>query len=257
MKWSNETDKLLPLMLEVQINVSPVIKNAANSFFNSNYADLTTVWHTLAPLLADKGLLVTQGGAINNGKPTLVTRVSDADSGQWVESEAPLDGGKTDPQGIGSAITYQRRYSLCAMFGLMLADDDGNAAQPRQNTQPQRQNAPSQRPAQRQAPQSAPARQSAPKSGFDPNREIIMAFKPQKTTKRIGDMTFADAEDAKGLAEWRTSNPGTNPKYQAKNRADAEEDVRQLQAFLDSDPNSPADYDYATNLPVSDKEPPF
>jgi hypothetical protein len=254
MKWSAETDKILPLMLDVQINVSPVVKNAANTFFNSNYADLNTVWHTLAPLLADKGLLVTQGGAINNGKPTLVTRVSDAESGQWVESEAPLDGGKTDPQGIGSAITYQRRYSLCAMFGLMLADDDGNAAQPRQNTQPQRQNAPSQRPAQRQAPQGAPARQNAPQGGFDPNREILLSFKP-KTTMRIGDMTFADAEDGLKLAEWRIEHPGTNPKYQAKNKADAQEDMRQLQAFFDSDPNMPADY--ATSLPDAEGEPPF
>lgn len=255
MKWSNETDKILPLLLDVQINVSPVVKNAANTYFNSNYADLNTVWHTLAPLLADKGLLVTQGGAINNGKPTLVTRVSEVDSGQWVESEAPLDGGKTDPQGIGSAITYQRRYSLCAMFGLMLADDDGNAAQPRRNTPPQRQNAPSQRPAQQKPAQNAPARQNASQSGYDANREILMSFKP-KTTKRIGEMSFGDAEDALKLAEWRVEHPGSNVKYQARNRAEAEEDVRQLRAFLDSDPNGEG-YEYAVNLPGSDEPPPF
>jgi len=137
MKWSDKADKLLLAMAEVQAKVGPVLKNAVNPHFKNRYADLSAVWHTLSEHLPDAGLVVTQGGAIRDGKPLLVTRISDANTGQWVESELPLDGGKTDPQGLGSAITYMRRYSLCAMFGLMTEDDDGEGAARR--PEPQRQ----------------------------------------------------------------------------------------------------------------------
>ena len=35
---------------------------------------------------------------------------------------------KADPQGMGSAVTYARRYSYMAIIGLAAEDDDGNAA---------------------------------------------------------------------------------------------------------------------------------
>lgn len=250
MKWSEETDKISTLLLDVQINVGPVSKNAENPYFNSNYADLNAVWGVLQPLLADKGLLVTQGGAVNNGKPTLITRVTDAESGQWVECEAPLDGGKTDPQGIGSAITYQRRYSLCALFGLMMTDDDGNAAQPRQQQQ-QRKAGTVERRNVNQPQQSQQAG-----GDFDVSREIILGFKPLRK-KLLGDMDYGDTADAIECGEWRIENPGRNPKYHAKNRAEAQEDVRQLRAYQETLGRNvgPDNFDYATRLP--EKEPPF
>jgi hypothetical protein len=50
------------------------------------------------------------------------------ETGQWVRGRLALPLAKTDPQGIGSAITYGRRYALAAMVGVAPEDDDGNAA---------------------------------------------------------------------------------------------------------------------------------
>jgi hypothetical protein len=58
----------------------------------------------------------------------LVTRLIHSSSGQWIEAVYPLKPQKEDPQGYGSALTYARRYSLSALVGVIVDDDDGNAA---------------------------------------------------------------------------------------------------------------------------------
>jgi hypothetical protein len=50
-------------------------------------------------------------------------------SGQWISGEMPIVLSKTDPQSIGSALTYYRRYTLSAMIGIAPEDDDGENAQ--------------------------------------------------------------------------------------------------------------------------------
>jgi hypothetical protein len=65
-----------------------------------------------------------------NDKPALVTMLAHT-SGQWMKSEFPIVATKMDSQGIGSAMTYAKRYSLCGMLGIVAdedADDDGEAA---------------------------------------------------------------------------------------------------------------------------------
>ena len=50
------------------------------------------------------------------------------ESGEWIEDTASCPLAKQDPQGLGSALTYLRRYSLSAICGLYADDDDGNSA---------------------------------------------------------------------------------------------------------------------------------
>ena len=50
-------------------------------------------------------------------------------SGQWVRSVVGVVPAKTDAQGLGSVITYLRRYSLSGIAGIAQIDDDGNAGQ--------------------------------------------------------------------------------------------------------------------------------
>jgi hypothetical protein len=59
-------------------------------------------------------------------------------SGEWVSSTLAVPLTKADAQGLGSAITYGRRYALAAIVGVCPADDDGEAAvaRPTQRTQP-------------------------------------------------------------------------------------------------------------------------
>ena len=58
----------------------------------------------------------------------LVTKLTHAESGQWQSSLAVVPLPKADPQGMGSAITYARRYALTAMLGMVTEDDDGEGA---------------------------------------------------------------------------------------------------------------------------------
>ena len=57
-----------------------------------------------------------------------MTKLTHTESGQWQSSIAVVPLPKADPQGMGSAITYARRYALTAMLGLVTEDDDGEAA---------------------------------------------------------------------------------------------------------------------------------
>lgn len=89
------------------------------------YADLATIWDKIRGSLADNNLSVIQSPSSRTGEPTLTTLLAHS-SGQWVEDEMPLKIVQDTPQGQGSAITYARRYMLCAMLGIV-ADSDNDA----------------------------------------------------------------------------------------------------------------------------------
>ena len=55
-------------------------------------------------------------------------------SGEWINSICHAPVSKQDAQGVGSAITYLRRYSLAAMCGIAQEDDDANSAVGRATT---------------------------------------------------------------------------------------------------------------------------
>lgn len=136
MEWSEQSDKITAALLECQRELGPVKKDAKNPHFKSSYASLNAVWETAAPVLHGHDLVVVQAPANGDGSDKLVTEIRHK-SGQWVRGVLRLNPTKDDPQGLGSAITYARRYSLCAMLGLMQEDDDGNAASaPRQASRP-------------------------------------------------------------------------------------------------------------------------
>lgn len=63
------------------------------------------------------------------GNVTLMTQMTHA-TGQWMRSWYPVRPTKNDPQGLGSAITYARRFAYCSMVGVAAVDedDDGDAA---------------------------------------------------------------------------------------------------------------------------------
>ena len=87
------------------------------------YADLSDVLEAVRPALHDNGLMVTQG--VRAG--CLYTRIVHA-SGQFMEDDGLPLPANPDPQKVGSAITYMRRYSLCAALGIVADDDDDGAA---------------------------------------------------------------------------------------------------------------------------------
>jgi hypothetical protein len=108
------------------IKMSPVKKDSKNPFFNSSYASLHTILEAISDPLAEAGLTFTQFPVGENG---LCTIIAHADSGEYIMSEYTMRPTKDDPQGRGSAITYQRRYALGAVLGINIEeDDDANKA---------------------------------------------------------------------------------------------------------------------------------
>lgn len=102
-------------------------KDSVNPHFKSRYADLATVLKTVRPVLAKHGIALVQTTDILDGTLVLVTRLLWRD--EEILGRYPVQPTKADPQGLGSAMTYARRYALQAIVGVAADDDDdGNAA---------------------------------------------------------------------------------------------------------------------------------
>lgn len=128
MNKSESIGKLAKSLALVQASLAPAKRDSTNPFFNSTYADLSSVWESCRELLAKHGLSVIQGNSIGANNTVIVETILAHESGQWIQSELCMPLAKNDPQGVGSAITYGRRYGLAAIVGIVADDDDGNAA---------------------------------------------------------------------------------------------------------------------------------
>lgn len=127
MKTSDTMAKLATALASALAEIHNASKDSKNPHFKSSYASLASVIDATKATLAGHGLVVVQAPGWNDGRVTVTTRIVHA-SGEWIEAtaEAPLP--KADPQGVGSAVTYLRRYSLAALCGITQEDDDGETA---------------------------------------------------------------------------------------------------------------------------------
>lgn len=129
MQTSEQINELASALSKAQAKIIGALKDAANPFFKSKYADLSSVWDAVREPLTANGLAVIQTtSALSDGSAVIVTTMLAHSSGQWVRDSLVLQPTKRDPQGIGSAITYGRRYALAAITGCPQIDDDGEAA---------------------------------------------------------------------------------------------------------------------------------
>jgi hypothetical protein len=131
---SEQIAELATALAKAQAQLGPAIKDKTNPAFKSRYADLTAVWDACRKPLSDNGLSVVQMPVdAEPGRVALTTILLHA-SGQYLSSTVSTRIVKDDPQGVGSALTYLRRYTLAACVGIVAdEDDDGNhASQPSQ-----------------------------------------------------------------------------------------------------------------------------
>jgi hypothetical protein len=124
---SESLASLAPALAKAQGEVENAAKNAKNPHFRSSYADLAEIINTVRPVLSKHGLAVVQIPGYADGVVTVDTMLTHA-SGEWIMGQSAAPVAKADPQGVGSACTYLRRYSLAALCGIAQEDDDGNAA---------------------------------------------------------------------------------------------------------------------------------
>lgn len=116
--------KIHKKLFEIQSKDLVFKKEAENPFFKSKYLTLEALLTELKPILKEYNLLITHSTHSN----CVVTSVIDVESGEFVSSAFPLQDG-IDPQKVGSAITYGKRYNLSQIFNIIAdEDDDGNKA---------------------------------------------------------------------------------------------------------------------------------
>jgi len=127
MKSSDAINELANALCNAQSQMGGAVKDSANPFFKSSYADLTAVIKAIKQPFADNGLSYTQFPVSNENGVGVSTRLMHI-SGQWLEMEYTLPTVKKDPQASGSAITYARRYALQSIAGIPTADDDAESA---------------------------------------------------------------------------------------------------------------------------------
>src|SRR3990167_9681648 len=120
-------------ILKIQREIGKLSKDKENPFFHSSYFDLNQILDKLNPLLEKHGLFIIQPLVNIEMRPALRTAIytSENSGAKWLyESTIPLPD-LEDPQKMGSAITYYRRYALQSFFLLQAEDDDGEKARPK------------------------------------------------------------------------------------------------------------------------------
>jgi len=118
---------LAAALVKAQSAMGGAKKDSTNPHFKTAYADLASVWDACRAPLANAGLSVVQLVSSEGATATVETILAHS-SGEWVSSLLAVPLTKVDAQGLGSAITYGRRYALAAIVGVCPADDDGEAA---------------------------------------------------------------------------------------------------------------------------------
>jgi len=119
-----------------QLHVGNALKSSTNPHFKSKYADLAEILNTVRPVFSANCIAIVQTPTFESGVASVETMLCH-ESGEFISSVCSSPVSKQDAQGIGSAITYLRRYSLAAMCGIAQEDDDGQHAVQEPQTQRQ------------------------------------------------------------------------------------------------------------------------
>jgi hypothetical protein len=97
--------------------------------YSYDYADLAEVLTAVRPALAKHGIATLQPAMVSQRSVTITTLLGHK-SGEFIRNDFTLPIDSTDPQAVGSGITYARRYALQSLLGVApeSPDDDGRAA---------------------------------------------------------------------------------------------------------------------------------
>jgi len=113
-------NSVYPKLAKVKAVLNPIRKTETNPFLKSKYFDINSLLEQVEPILQEHGLILAQ--PIQAGK--VVTFLIDPETGDDLGSEIELPQ-ISDPQKLGSAMTYYRRYTLQSLLALQALDDDG------------------------------------------------------------------------------------------------------------------------------------
>lgn len=166
MQMSETITHVATALCKAQGQIDDATKTGLNPVFKSKYADMAAVRSVIREPLAVNDLAVVQGPRRADGGIEVETMLIHK-SGEWISEAVFIPVTKWDAHGVGSAITYGRRYGLMSILCIASEDDDGNVAV--------------------QAGPAAPPMKKAPKA----NAEKVMA---------AGEAAASKGTD--GLREW-------------------------------------------------------
>ena len=130
MKTSESTKSIFKALTEFKKELKQPEKDTVNPFFKSKYVDLDGVVHALDEVLPSYKLNYIQNVTTDGSNRVGIQTIIIHESGESIEFDwLFIKPEKQTAQGIGSAITYGRRYTLTSAFGIASEpDDDGNEA---------------------------------------------------------------------------------------------------------------------------------
>lgn len=127
MNRSEQINELAAALSKAQGAMENAAKAKVNPHFKSKYADLSSVWDAIREPLSKNGLSVLQLPEMDEAGNVRINTILMHASGQFIEASYALPPMQNTAQGLGSAITYMKRYALSGV-GVAPEDDDGNAA---------------------------------------------------------------------------------------------------------------------------------
>lgn len=123
-------------LFKIKKEIGKMTKDKTNPFHNSKYFDINGLLDHVGPMLEKENILLLQ--PLEGNKVT--TKLIDLEDGTEQTSSLEIPGGETNPQKIGSMITYFRRYTLASLLAIQAEDDDANKASgyssPKKEVQP-------------------------------------------------------------------------------------------------------------------------
>lgn len=196
--------------------------------YTYDYADLSDVTEKAMPLLGRHGLFFSARPTLEGSAFALQYELgheSDVEGTQAIRGVYPLPT-PSNPQAMGSAITYARRYVLCAVTGIAPGGDDDDASLAQYSAPAQR---PASAPAQRPAAPAAPRRNFAAEASLASNDHAALTALWQEARAAREPVDVLDAIAALGRAaapapEDEPVDPG-NPEDEAPADAPAEADT--------------------------------
>ena len=130
MTTSETIGAIAPALIKAQSQMQGITKEGKNPAFKSKYVTLDSILDTLRPILTSNGLMLTQGSQEPQAMQavTVESRIIHT-SGEWIATTVTIPVTKPDAHGLGSALTYGRRYSVSALLAISAdEDDDANGA---------------------------------------------------------------------------------------------------------------------------------
>lgn len=128
---SEQINELATALAAAQGILETAKLDSINPHFRNEYASLSSIWAAARAAFPQHGLSVVQTFEPSDGKTITLTTTLLHKSGQWISSQMTMVPQKNDPQGMGSAATYCRRYSLAAILGITTDDDDDDGEKTR------------------------------------------------------------------------------------------------------------------------------